>query len=277
MPYVESPGAAIHHAGRYGTFMSAPIEDHADPAAVVAHRVAAGADRIKLIPTGIINFKKGAVTAKPQMSAEEVKAFTTAAKAHHKQTFAHASGADGIQNAIDGGVDSIEHGFFITDAQLAQLRDLDIAWVPTFAPVQMQIDEAAHMGWDPEIVANLQRIINKHSSSLAKAQEMGVKIVAGSDAGSCGIGHGIHFHYELELMQRAGLSPIQVINAATGASSSRLGYSENFGILKTGYKPRFILTEHDPLETVTNLQLPKLTHFDGADYISTANDDLSGL
>ncbi|MDQ8201949.1 amidohydrolase family protein [Pelagicoccus sp. SDUM812003] len=277
MPYVESPGPAIHHRGRYGSFMAEPIEDHAHPASVVEHRIKLGADRIKLIPTGIINFKKGLVTAKPQMDAQEVKAFTEAAKERGKQTFAHASGSDGIQNAIDGGVDSVEHGFFITDEQLARMRDLDIAWTPTFAPVQVQVDEAERMGWDQTVVSHLRRILESHSRSLAKAQARGVKIVAGSDAGSCGVGHGTHFLSELELMEQAGLSPLQVINSATGVPASRLGFSERFGSLTAGCKPRFILTEHDPLACVSQLRLPKITHFDGREFVGSESDDISGL
>ena len=73
-PYIDSPGAAIHHKGRYGSFMGAPIEDHASPADCVAARVRDGADRIKLLVSGIINFKEGRVTAAPQMPVEEVRA-----------------------------------------------------------------------------------------------------------------------------------------------------------------------------------------------------------
>ena len=66
-PYIDSPGPAIHHKGRYGAFMGEPIENHASPAACVAARVQAGADRIKLLVSGIINFKEGRVTTPPQM------------------------------------------------------------------------------------------------------------------------------------------------------------------------------------------------------------------
>ena len=193
MPYIDSPGAAIHHRGRYGSFMAEPIENFASPRDCVEARVKAGADRIKLIPTGIINFKAGAVTSEPQMSTEEVSAIVQAAKSFGKQTFAHASGDDGIERAIDGGVDSIEHGFFMRDDQLARLRDRQIAWVPTFAPVQEQVDHADQMGWDERVVSNLKRILEQHAASLVKAHELGVQIIAGSDAGSVGVGHGHGF------------------------------------------------------------------------------------
>lgn len=277
MPYVDSPGAAIHHRGRYGSFMAEPFEDCLTPRQCVEARVKAGADRIKLIPTGIINFKKGAVTAAPQMSAERVGEFVAAAKAFDKQTLAHASGDAGIDRVIDGGVDSIEHGFFVRDDQLAKMRDKEIAWVPTFAPVQCQVDYAKWMGWDAEIVGNLKKILDQHAKSLVKAHVMGVQVIAGADAGSYGVAHGLGLLYELELMQRAGLSPLAVINSATGAGSKRLAFKEKFGQIKPGFLSRFILTRHSPLEDVANLRKERMVVFDGTVFATGEDVDASGL
>jgi imidazolonepropionase-like amidohydrolase len=277
MPYLYSPGAAIHHQGRYGSFMAAPVENHASLHDVVEARVRAGADRIKLIPTGIINFKRGAVTAAPQMSTEEVAALVAAAKAFDRQTFAHASGDLGIDHAIDGGVDSIEHGFFVRDDQLAKLRDRWIAWVPTFAPVQEQFDHADLMGWDETVLGHLRRILDQHARSLVKAHELGVLIIAGSDAGSVGVAHGLGLLYELELMERAGLPTIAVINAATGTSAARLGYREPFGRIAPGHLARFILTQHSPLATVANLRRPRTVVFDGAVFATDETADVANL
>lgn len=277
MPYYESPGAAIHHAGRYGGFMADAIENHASLRAIVEERVAAGADRIKLIPTGIINFRKGAVTAAPQMTTGEVAELVAAAQSLGKQTFAHASGDTGIDHAIDGGVDSIEHGFFVRDDQLAKMRDCRIAWVPTFAPVQEQVDHAGLMGWDDAIVGNLRRILDQHARRLVRAHELGVLIIAGSDAGSVGVAHGTGLLYELELMERAGLPPLAVINAATGTSAARLGYKEKLGRIAAGYRSRFILTRHRPLETISNLRRPRDVVFDGDVFLADDAMDCSGL
>jgi imidazolonepropionase-like amidohydrolase len=277
MPYVESPGAAIHRKGRYGSFMADAVENHSSLRAVVEARVAAGADRIKLIPTGIINFKKAAVTAEPQMTTEDVAQLVEAARAFHRQTFAHASGDVGIDHAIDGGVDSIEHGFFIRDDQLAKLRDKQTAWVPTFAPVQKQVDHAEIMKWDAEIVTNLRGILERHAASLAKAHAMGVLIVAGSDAGSYGVAHGVDFVYELELMERAGVPSIGVINAATGVSAGRLRYKEKIGRIEQGCASRFILTRHSPLETVANLRKARTVIFDGEVFETDQRADVQGL
>jgi imidazolonepropionase-like amidohydrolase len=277
MPYVDAPGAAINHQGRYGSFMARPTEEQGTPEATVAERLAAGGHRIKLLATGIINFEKGAVTAKPQMAAPELTQFADAARAHGRQTMVHCSGNDGVANCISARVDSIEHGYFIDDDQLAQLRDLDLAWVPTFAPVQYQVDHAAALGWSDPIRDNLRHILDGHARGLARAAQLGVRIVAGSDSGSHGVAHGWGFIKELELMQAAGLTAAQVLHSATGASAGRLGYAENFGVLTAGAKPRFLLTEHDVLGSVENLRRPKAVVFDGL--VHTHGDDpaLPGL
>src|SRR5262249_6200485 len=109
LPYLDSPGAAIHHRGRYGSFMADPIENHASLRACVENRIQAGAARIKLIATGIINFKQGAVTTEPQMTTAEISELVRTAQSFGRQTFAHASGDSGIERAIEGGIDSVEH------------------------------------------------------------------------------------------------------------------------------------------------------------------------
>ncbi len=276
-PYIDSPGAAIYHRGRYGAFMGQPIEDHVSVEACVAARVAEGADRIKLLVSGIINFKVGQVTVPPQMSVEEVKALVVAAKGHGGQTFAHASGTEGVENSIEGGVNTVEHGFFITTEQLAKMRDRGIAWVPTFAPVQLQIDRAGELGWDDVVVGNLKRIIESHRQMLVKAQEMGVIVIAGSDAGSCGVPHGIGLLQEMAQMESAGMSTMNVLRSATGVSAATLNFPEPVGKLAAGSRSRMIFTTHDPLKTVANLQKAKTIFFDGTAITHSGDGDTSGL
>ncbi|HZZ59356.1 MAG TPA: amidohydrolase family protein [Opitutaceae bacterium] len=277
VPYYESPGAAIHHRGRYGSFMGDPLENYPTPQACVQARVAAGADRIKLIPTGIINFQKGAVTTEPQMTTAEVAALAEAARACRRQSFAHASGDAGIDRVIDGGVDSIEHGYFIREDQLLRIRDLRTAWVPTFAPVAAQVVHADRMGWDETVRSHLRRILDGHAASLRRAHEFGVLIVAGSDAGSYGVPHGRGFLWELELMEQAGLPPIAVINAATGTGSGRLAFREEFGRIAAGCRSRLILAHHSPLETVSNLSRERIVIFDGTPRELGPQTDPAGL
>jgi imidazolonepropionase-like amidohydrolase len=133
------------------------------------------------------------------------------------------------------------------------------------------------MGWDAEIVGNLRKILDAHAKSLVKAHAMGVQVIAGADAGSYGVAHGLGLLYELELMQRAGLSPLAVINSATGAGSNRLAFKEKFGQIKPGFLSRFILTHHSPLEDVANLRKERMVVFDGTVFATGGDADASGL
>ena len=273
MPYVDAPGAAINHEKRYGSFMARPTEEQGTPAATIADRVAAGAHRIKLLATGIINFEKGTVTAKPQMPVDELREFVAAARTHGQQTMVHCSGNDGVENCIGAQVDTIEHGYFIDDDQLARIRDLDMVWVPTFAPVQFQLDEPERIGWSDQVCEHLRRIVDGHSRSLQHAIEIGVRVVAGSDAGSHGVAHGWGFLRELELMQAAGITAPQVLHTATGAGATRMDYAETFGVLAPSAASRFILTEHDVLSSVRHLRDAKVVIFDG--HVLDQNDSES--
>ncbi|MBA4136052.1 MAG: hypothetical protein C0518_01895 [Opitutus sp.] len=266
MPYVDSPGAAIHHQGRYGSFMALPLQEHGGIEAAVAARVADGARHIKLLATGIINFEQGAVTAKPQMPADELVRAVAAAHAHGRQAMIHCSGHDGVSNCIAARVDTIEHGFFIDRDQLAQLRDHDIAWVPTFAPVQFQFEHAAALGWSDRVRDNLRRILDAHAAHLAAAATLGVRIVAGSDAGSHGVAHGHGLLWELELMERAGLSATRVLQSVTGDAGQRLGFEEPLGVLRAGAAPRFLITAAPVLDSVRHLRSPATVYCDGTVY-----------
>jgi imidazolonepropionase-like amidohydrolase len=106
---------------------------------------------------------------------------------------------------------------------------------------------------------------------------MGVPIIAGSDAGSYGVAHGIGFLRELELMERAGLSSLSVLNAATGVSSNRLGYKEKLGQIRPGYASRFILTRHSPLESISNLSKLRYVVLDGTALESGEQAEVTGL
>lgn len=266
MPYIDSPGAAIHHKGRYGKFMGEDLESLGGIDAAVKDRVRRGAFRIKLLATGIINFEKGAVTAKPQMSAAELREAVDVADALGKQTMVHCSGHAGAENCIAAGIDTLEHGFFMDVEQLARMRDRNMAWVPTFAPVQFQLDEPQHIGWNQHVCENLKRILDAHAKLLQSAADMDVCVIAGSDAGSHGVPHAHGFFRELELMELAGYPTLSVLRASTARSAERLGFDQPMGYLRKGFLPRFIISDRPVLESVRHLRETSTVVFDGAVY-----------
>ena len=263
LPWIESPGPALHHRGSYGAFVGEAIEDHRSLVDCVASRVHSGAQRIKLLVSGVIDFELGRVDVPPQMSAEEVAALAGAARARGRPVFAHASGPEGIGHALAGEIESVEHGYFVTHEQLTRMRDRRIAWVPTFAPVQAQIDHAGALGWRTPVIDQLRRILDDHARSLVHAAAIGVTVLAGSDAGSYGVPHGRGLLRELALMERAGMGSLDVLSAATGTSADHLELGEGWGRLRPGRGARFILTERSPLETVAHLDRDAVVVFDG--------------
>jgi len=253
---VYSPGAGIYREGRYGSFFGRPVEEFPDLAACVAERVAAGADHLKIVPTGIINFAKGTVTAAPQFSVAELRACKAAAQAHGRHLMAHASGDLGIGRAIAGGVDTLEHGFFITPEQLARMRDSNCAWVPTFAPVQVQLDEADTMGWDDGVRTHLRRILDDHAVRLRQALALGVTVLVGSDAGSCGVAHGAGLWHELRLLEAAGMDGVAALSRACHDNAQWLPGQPPLGRLTPGALAHFSLCEGDPARGLAHLPPP---------------------
>lgn len=249
LPAVLSPGPGIHRKGRYGSFFCQPLDDHPSIAECVAQRVQDGADHIKIVPTGIINFAKGAVTAAPQLSAQEVREFATASATHQRMVMAHASGTNGIQNAIDGGANTIEHGYFITRDQLATMRDRAIAWIPTFAPVHMQIVHATIMGWDTTVLDHLHRILDAHAESLRHAMDIGVRVLVGSDAGSYAVPHATGLIEEMRLMEAAGMPALNVLCEAAFGHARTLAPSLPPRLLESGCLATFLLVPAAALET----------------------------
>jgi imidazolonepropionase-like amidohydrolase len=277
MPDVESPGAAIHRRGRYGGFMAEPLEDHPSPRACVDARVREGADRIKLIATGVVDFARGGVTGAPQLTVEEISALVAAATEYGKPTFAHASGAEGIGRVIAGGIGSVEHGFFMGTDDLGRMRDRQIAWTPTVAPVRAQLQHADRLGLDEATVSNLRRILEAHARQITRGHDLGVAIVAGSDAGAAGVPHGDGLLDELELLEEAGLTSLAVLRAATGIPAGCLGLRARCGRIAPGYRARFIVTPHSPLAGIANLRKARQIVFDGVPYASPPAADAVGL
>ena len=240
---VRSPGLGVKRPKRYGGFMARDIEAGDDVAAIVAG-MAATADDIKIILTGIIDFVAGEVKGAPQFNEEELRAIVGAAHARGRKTFAHCSGLEGLQVAVAAGVDSIEHGFFMTSEIIDVMAGKGVAWVPTVSPVHFQWARPELAGWDASTVGNLRRILDSHAEHIGLAQARGVNLVAGSDAGSPGVVHGAALVDEIEHFLGAGLSMAAALEAATsrprrlwGLGSGRLAAGEDADMIALAGSP----------------------------------------
>lgn len=219
---VRSGGLGVKRAKRYGAFMATDVDDAQSIRSSVT-RLAAANDEIKLILSGIIDFDAGAVTDEPQFDAEAAALVVQTAHACGRKVFAHCSGVKGLEVAVAAGVDAIEHGFFMTAPVLARMRDQGLAWTPTFCPVHFQWAHPEAVGWSANTVGNLRRILDQHAEHARLAGEIGVTVLAGTDAGSMGVVHGQALAEEADRLQEAGLAVEAVLRAATHAPRRHFG------------------------------------------------------
>ena len=222
MARVRSGGLGVKRSNRYGAFMAMDVDDEQSIRQSVV-KLAASSDEIKLILTGIIDFDAGAVTDEPQFDLQSAQLVVDTAHAHGRKTFAHCSGEKGLAIAACAGVGSIEHGFFMTRETLAIMRDRQVAWTPTFCPVHFQWAYPEAVGWSANTVGNLRRILDRHAEHLRLADEMGVPLLMGTDAGSMGVEHGRAMYEEIDRYLEAGLSMEKTLGAATSAARRHFG------------------------------------------------------
>lgn len=211
---LRSPGLGVKRPKRYGGFMARDVGEGVDPAATIEAMVEA-CDDVKVILTGIIDFDAGGVKGAPQFSAEELATIVEVAHRAGKKTFAHCSGLDGLEVAVEAGIDSIEHGFFMTRSILEGMAAKGIAWVPTFSPVHFQWARPELAGWSEATIGNLRRILDGHLEHVGLADRLGVNLVAGSDAGSPGVPHGTGLVDEIFHFLDAGLTMSAALTSAT--------------------------------------------------------------
>ena len=253
LPQVRSGGLGVKRPKRYGAFMAMDVADAAAIRDSVTELARAN-DEIKLILTGIIDFDAGAVTDEPQFDVESARLVVETARSRGRRTFAHCSGAKGLAVAVAAGVGSIEHGFFMSREILERMAEQGIAWTPTFCPVHFQWAHPEAVGWSPQTVGNLRRILDAHARHLALAQELGVTLLLGTDAGSMGVEHGRAVFEEIDRYLEAGLSLTATLTAATAAARRHFGNTESRLARDAAFDA--LLLDASPFDDLTALQRP---------------------
>ena len=145
----------------------------------------------------------------------------------------HANGELPVKEAVEAGVDSIEHGFFMGRDNLALMAEKGTCWVPTAGTMHA----FAQMGREGGIVA--ARTLESQMEQIMFARKVGVTVALGTDAGSPGVFHGDSLFSELSLLLDAGYSVEEAIKCCTANGAALLGLTE-FGTLRPGMPANFI-------------------------------------
>jgi len=232
-------------------------EGVADGVGGVQHKVREtikyGADLIKICATGGV-LSHG---DNPQASAytlEELQAIVTDAHRLGRKVAAHAHGAQGILWASQAGVDSIEHGSYIDDAGIAEMKKNGTYLVPTLYLADWFLANAERLQVPPELIAKGKEVMPAARKNIAHAFSSGVKVAFGTDAAV--YPHGLNAH-EFAVMVKLGLSPLQSIQAGTINAADLLGWSDKIGAVEPGKWGDIIAVDGDPLQDVTTLERVK--------------------
>ena len=216
----------------------------------VRENIKYGADVIKFMATGGV-LSEGDNPALAQYSPEEMKAIVETAHGLGRKVAAHAHGALGIKYAVLAGVDSIEHGSYINDEDIALMKEHGTYLVPT---VYLQDWMAQHMessGLTPNMIEKAKVVLPIAARNEAHAFKSGVKIAFGTDAAV--YPHGLNAR-EFGKMVEMGLTPLQSIQAATVNAADLLGWSDRVGTIEAGKFADLIAVDGDPLANVHILE-----------------------
>jgi len=208
-----------------------------------------GADWIKVYTTHRSWLdENGNFVSQPTLTLEELKAVTDEAHGWHRKVACHAYNGIGMQRALDGGCDSIQHGIELTDANITQMVRQGTWLVPTLTEYYYEL--AADSPNTP-LEARDRKRVKLHEVSFRKALKAGVRIAFGTDIG--GYSWSEPIAQEFRRMVDFGMTPMQAIQSATSRAAELLGQKE-LGVVAPGAYADLIAVQHDPLADVNELR-----------------------
>lgn len=213
-----------------------------------------GAGWVKIMATGGL----GAPTEQvinPVFSKQEFDFIVRYAQTHHKKVMVHTWGGETIDWSIDAGVESIEHGMFLTEDQAGRLAESGSALVPTTSIYRIAADPKGVLGLNQVICDRAARAVEAHAKAIGYAKSAGVRIGFGTDYATPAL-HG-HNLQELDTLTDYGLTWAEAWQAATSTAAEILGSGNELGRIAEGYLADVILFAADPYRKQTASELQK--------------------
>ncbi len=241
-PRIVAANLAICMTGGHGHWLGREADGPEDVRKAVREQLKAGADCIKLIATGGV-MTPGVDTGAQQLSEEEMRAGVDEAHKAGRRVAAHAHGDKGISAAVRAGVDSIEHGSFMSDETIRLMVERGTCYSVTLCSGAGFLSAPA--GSVAEWAMVKARAVNTAmSDTFKRASRAGMKFVLGTDAGTPFNTHGNNAR-ELALMVQLGLDPLEALKAGTRNSAELLGLLDSIGTLEGGKQADLVLCAGD--------------------------------
>ncbi len=223
--------------------------------AAARRQLARGADFIKVMATGAMLSPKNEDARAIQYTLEELKAAVEIASDNFKHVAAHAHACQGVLNAVEAGVDSIEHGTYADEGALRFMAERKVTLVPTFcATTSMLHDTAVSRAMPPHLRERLVASRETRQQMVRQAYRLGVPIAMGTDAGTPGNHHGDNADECIAMVEEGGMSPADSLRAATVNAARLLRQEANLGSLTAGRFADIIATRENPLDDIRALK-----------------------
>jgi imidazolonepropionase-like amidohydrolase len=214
----------------------------------VREQISFGSDWIKVYSDRSYFLRSdGVLDDIPTFTLDELRAIVDEAHRERHKVASHAMALNGVHNSVEAGVDSIEHGVYISDADLKTMAQKGIYYIPTIFVAeyvaQGRANEGAKVWLD---------MIKVHADTFGRALKAGVKIVFGTDVG--GFDWSIDPAVEFPLMVKYGMTPMQAIRAATSTAAELLGEQKDIGSVAPGKFADIVAVKGDPLKDIALLE-----------------------
>jgi imidazolonepropionase-like amidohydrolase len=252
-PRMQVSTRAIAAVGQYNPFGVSPdltnfptgaqmVSGVEEARRAVREQIGHGADLIKVY----------ADWRHPTLTVEEIGVIVEEAHKQGLKVAAHATTPEGIKNAIEAGVDSIEHGHRANREDLELMKAKGTFLVPTVGVIDADVERRKNEPLAPEQQKRFDAFLQGVQQEVQTAMSLGVKMAAGFDAGNAE-GQGRNADELLALTKR-GLSPLDAIRAATVNAAELMSWQDKVGALESGHYADLIAVDGDPLTDITALQ-----------------------
>jgi imidazolonepropionase-like amidohydrolase len=253
---IRAAGRAWRSPGRYGRLIGRPpakgqslrqaVETDPDPV-----------DPVKVVNSGVNSLSVFGTQTPAQFHPDDLAAAISAAHRRGRRVMVHCNGSAPVRSAIEGGCDSIEHGFFMGEANIHRMVERGTIWVPTAVTMQAYAETLSPS--DPRRV--IARLNYAHQlEQIRSAKEKGVRIAVGTDAGSLGVYHGPSVAGEMEALITAGCRIEEAVQSATATNADLLDLA-GWGRIQEGSPAVFIAAQGPPDRLLTAIARGRISLF----------------
>lgn len=194
----RTPGPPLCQKGHYGSFIGVTYETLPEYAALVKNAREMGMDFIKIMISGLMDFSKFGRLTEDGLPPRQIGELIHIAHQEGMSVMAHANGAETVLAAAEAGVDSVEHGAYLSEEALSAMAESGTVWVPTLSTI------GNLRGKDRFPDSEVKKILESAMENVARYHQLGGLLAPGTDAGAWAVPHGSET--EIPLMLEAGVT-----------------------------------------------------------------------